>query len=108
MVISFALPQGFGLSPLVFRAGPGVGALVLVAGNAVSYSKAYIMYSFVPIVWVCLVDRRARRWLPALGVSIGVLYLFIIAPVVMQARSQALLETESPMHRLAETFADLA
>ena len=106
VTISFALCRGFGLAPFVFRVALGVATLGLVAANAISYSKASIMYSFIPVAWVCLVDRDARRWLPALGTALAVFYLFVVSPVVMQARMQAV-QSESAGSRLVETFADM-
>jgi hypothetical protein len=64
------------------------------------------MYSFLPIVWLCLVRSRARRWLPVVAAMLIALYLVVIAPVVMQARSVPLQEKENPAQRLVNTFVD--
>lgn len=104
--IAFALCRGFGVSVIEFRVLLALATLGLLGANLMSYSKAYIMYSFIPVIWLCLLERRARRWLPAVSVVLGILYLFVVSPVIMQARSQPLMETESPAGRLVTTFAD--
>lgn len=65
----------------------GGGVLVELASNATTSSKAYIMFSFLPIVWWMLADVRVRRWLPASTALLTVLYLFIVAPGVEKARA---------------------
>lgn len=63
------------------------GVFVELVSNATTTSKAYIMFSFLPIVWWMLFDVRVRRWLPASTALLTVLYLFIVAPGVEEARA---------------------
>jgi hypothetical protein len=49
-------------------------------------SKAAIMFAFLPLVWVLSIDRRLRRWLPFVAAGLASLYLFLVAPIVMQSR----------------------
>jgi hypothetical protein len=105
-IVSFALASGFGVSRIVFRVLLGVATITLFGANMMSFSKAYLMYSFLPIVWLCLVRSRARRWLPVVAAMLIALYLVVIAPVVMQARSVPLQEKENPAQRLVNTFVD--
>ncbi len=64
------------------------GCLIEFACNLRSFSKAYIMYSFVPIIWTLVYFRSYRKWLFPMGLGLATFYLFIVAPVVTSARDE--------------------
>jgi oligosaccharide repeat unit polymerase len=64
------------------------GCLAELAWNAQTLSKAYIMYSFVPILWTCIYFKGYRRWLIPFGLSLLTFYFFIVAPVIGRAREE--------------------
>jgi hypothetical protein len=69
-----------------------------------SYSKAYIMLTFLPLVWLFLLRKDVRHWLPLLGGTLAVFYLSVVAPVVTLARNTPLRPGETPASRLVTTF----
>jgi hypothetical protein len=62
------------------------GCVVELAFNVRTFSKAYIMYSFVPILWTCVYFKKYRPWIIPCGIGVVVFYLLIVAPVIGQAR----------------------
>jgi hypothetical protein len=81
------------------------GCLIEFACNLRSFSKAYIMYSFVPIIWTCVYFRSYRKWLIPMGVGLATFYLFIVAPVVSTARLERRLdEADTTVARLLRVF----
>ena len=50
----------------VFAVLFGVGTAVLLMVNLRSGSKAFLMFSFLPLTWMIVLRRDLRRWLPAL------------------------------------------
>jgi hypothetical protein len=64
------------------------GCLVEFGFNLNSFSKAYIMHSFLPILWTCLYFPSYRKWLLPLGAALSVFYLTVVAPVVTTARNE--------------------
>jgi hypothetical protein len=64
----------------------GAGTMVELVMNLRSGSKAYIMFSFIPLVWLFARERPLRRWLPLVLAGFVVFYLGIVQPVVMYAR----------------------
>jgi len=84
-----------------------LGCLVELGFNLHSFSKAYIMYSFVPILWTCVYFRPYRKWLVPIGASLAAFYLGIVAPVVTNARNEGRLgETENPVDRLLSNYGE--
>jgi hypothetical protein len=81
------------------------GCLIEVVCNLGSFSKAYIMYSFVPILWTCVYFRVYRIWLIPMGIALAVFYLVIVAPVVSTAREEGRLnEEDTPTDRLLRNY----
>ncbi|HEV2734158.1 MAG TPA: hypothetical protein VGV85_04935 [Longimicrobiaceae bacterium] len=93
-----------GLSRLAYVGIFTVGTLGLFGVNLMSYSKAYLMFSLVPVIWAFLVRPKLRRWLPALGGSFVALYLFVLSPVITLARYSELAPGESAAERVVDTF----
>ena len=96
--------QRFGLSPVAYLGLLLVGTAGLFFGNLASSSKAYIMFSFLPITWFFIIRPKFRVWIPIIAISLGVFYLALVAPVVYTARQNPIQEGENPREHLIETF----
>jgi hypothetical protein len=84
-----------------------IGCLIEFVCNLQSFSKAYLMYSFVSIIWTCVYFRRTRLWLLPLMGALAALYLLIIAPVVTRARMQESVEEgDSYANRLLTQYSN--
>jgi hypothetical protein len=81
-----------------------VGTAGLFFGNLASGSKAYIMFSFLPIFWLFIKNKRLRMWTPALALILGVFYLGLVAPVVQTSRLRPLEEGQNAREHLIDTF----
>lgn len=105
-VAAFAVtgPKRLGLSALQFVILLMIGTGGVFFGNLSSGSKAYIMFSFLPITWTFIVNRRLRLWSPLLGVVLGVFYFGLVAPVVYASRQHAIEEGVDPRQHLIESF----
>jgi O-antigen polysaccharide polymerase Wzy len=97
-----------------FRMKPDVFTLIFVAGTAFlffvsvrSSSKAFLMFSFLPLLWMLLARRDLRRWLPAAIVPLALLYLLIIAPTVNRARGESLAIGEMRSEHLQAAFSNI-
>lgn len=83
------------------------GCLVELACNLQSFSKAYIMYSFVPVLWTLMFFRSYRIWLIPSGVAFVLFYLSTVAPVVLVAREEGRLsEGETYAGRLLKHYGE--
>jgi hypothetical protein len=80
------------------------GFFWLFVTNLNSGSKAYLMFSFLPFLWLFLRDAKLRRFVPALSVAMVTLYFSVIAPVVMASRSGNVDTRESAMTRIMRTY----
>jgi hypothetical protein len=85
--------------------------LILTAGTLIEFatqlragSKAYLMFSFLPALWLFSRERSLRRLLPAFGVGLALLYFTVIAPVVSASRLDAQSEGETPGDRIVRTY----
>jgi hypothetical protein len=96
--------KSLGLSRYAYVAILMVGTAGLFFGNLASGSKAYIMFSFLPVFWLFIMNRRLRVWTPALALVLGVFYLGLVAPVVQTSRLSPLEEGENPREHLIDTF----
>jgi hypothetical protein len=85
---SLALRQReqFRLSRTVFNLLLGIGTLGLFIVNFASGSKRNLMYAFFPLLWLFVVRKPLRRWLPLLAVVMIVLYLTVVVPIITLAR----------------------
>jgi hypothetical protein len=93
-----------GISRHAYRLILLVGTAGLFFGNLASGSKAYIMFSFLPVFWFFIMEKRLRVWMPALALILGMFYLGLVAPVVQTSRLRPLEEGENPRQHLIETF----
>lgn len=80
------------------------GTIIEFATNLNSGSKAYLMFSFLPFLWLFLRDAKLRRFVPALSIGMVALYFSVIAPVVMASRSGNVDNRESAMTRIMRTY----
>jgi hypothetical protein len=105
-VCGFAVTQrrSIGLSRFAFLAILITGTTGLFFGNLASDSKAYIMFSFLPIFWFFLIRQRLRIWAPGLAIVLGIFYLATVAPVVQTARMSPVEEGKGTREHLIETF----
>jgi hypothetical protein len=81
-----------------------IGSIGLFFGNLASGSKAFIMFSFLPITWHFIIQRRLRIWIPVLAITLATFYFVIVAPVVYTARQNTPEEGEDPRAHLMESF----
>jgi len=70
------------------------GTLVELLMNIRTGSKAYIMFSFMPVLWLFARERPLRKWIPVLGAGFVAFYLGIVQPVVMTTRLTSSLSEE--------------
>ncbi|MEA2205377.1 MAG: hypothetical protein QOE77_2153 [Blastocatellia bacterium] len=105
-VCAFAVTprQRLGLSNVAFPVLLMVGTAGLFFGNLASGSKAYIMFSFLPITWLFILKRRLRAWAPALAICLGAFYLAVVAPVVYTSRAKPMEEGSDPRAHMVESF----
>jgi len=80
------------------------GTIIEFVTNLNSGSKAYLMFSFMPLLWFFLRDAKLRRFVPILSVGMVALYFSVIAPVVMASRSGNVDSRESAMTRIVRTY----
>jgi len=85
---------------------------ILILGTAAEFvtnlgsgSKAYLMFSFLPVLWLFLRDQKLRKFIPFLSVAMFALYVGVIAPVVMASRMLHGTEAESQTDRIVEVYA---
>lgn len=64
-----------------------IGTLIEAAVSTRAGSKAALMYSFLPTLWLLAHFRRYRKWLIPLSGTMIALYLLIVAPVVNASRN---------------------
>jgi hypothetical protein len=97
-----------------FRMNRDAFTLIFAAGTAFlffvnlrSNSKAFLMFSFLPLLWMLLARRDLRRWLPAAIVPLALLYFLIIAPTVNKARAESLARGETKGEHLLTAFSNI-
>jgi hypothetical protein len=84
-----------------------LGVAVEFVFNLATFSKAFIMFSFIPLLWTIMYFRGLRRWiLPAAALFIS-FYLLVVAPVIQSARNEGVLrEGETTSSRLLRHYSD--
>ena len=97
----------FRLNHYVFTLIFAVGTAFLFFVSLRSISKAFLMFSFLPLLWMLLARRDLRRWLPAALVPLALLYFLIIAPTVNRARGESLAHGETKSEHLIAAFRDI-
>ena len=86
--------------------------LLITFGTAVEFvvnirtgSKAFLMFSFLPMGLLFIRERALRRWMPVLGIALAVLYLGVVAPVVGASRQSNTVTGEDAGDRIVRTYA---
>jgi hypothetical protein len=97
-----------------FRLSRGWFTFIFAAGTAFlffvnlrSTSKAFLMFSFLPLLWTLLARRDLRRWLPAAILPLTLLYFSVIAPTVNRARRETLAHGETKSEHLLAAFSNI-
>jgi hypothetical protein len=99
------VPRGyFGISKRAFGPLVAIGVLGLLIANFATGSKAYIMLSFLPLVWMVIVRRDLRRWAAILGLTLGATYFGVLAPTMQNSRQSPLREDEGPFIHFINSF----
>lgn len=81
-----------------------IGTAVEMAFSIRTGSKAYIMFSFIPAVWLLSRERTLRRLLLPLGAALVVFYVAIVAPVVTTSRRTPWTPSDSHTDRIVNTY----
>lgn len=90
---------------LVFWAVLGLGTLIELYFSLRTGSKAFIMFAFIPVVWLMTRDRRLHRWfLPTFG-ALLLFYVTLVAPVVSASRNRNW-RGEAQADRIISTYLD--
>lgn len=74
------------LGPRVFWTALSLGTFIVMAAELRTDSKAYIMFSLLPVAWLFLLDKKLRRHLPVFICAAAVFYLGVVAPVITVSR----------------------
>jgi hypothetical protein len=77
-----------GLKRHVHRGLLVICTFMLVVANMKSGSKAYIMFSFFPLVWAMIARKELRRSLAYLAIVLTLLYTGLVAPTMIEIRLQ--------------------
>jgi len=96
--------ERMGISKGAFSVMLFIGTAGLVIANVRSGSKAFIMFSFLPVIWMLLVRRDLRRWNMPIGIGLLLLYFGVVAPAVEWSRQVHAQEGESAFTHLIDSF----
>jgi hypothetical protein len=84
-------------SPEKLCLSDGMHKILIVAGcigifllNISTTSKAFMMFSFLPLFWYLIMDRRRIKYLVLLFLAAIPFYMFIVYPVSWELRGQSL------------------
>lgn len=102
---AYALVRGSRPNPgLRYWALLGIGIIIELAFNLRTGSKAYIMFSFLPALWVFGREARFRKWLLPAGAALALFYVAIVAPVVHSSRQQHWSTADNQSDRILRTY----
>lgn len=96
--------ERMGISKRAFRVMLFIGTAGLLFANMRSGSKAFIMFSFIPLIWMLLVRRDLRRWSWPIGIGLLLLYFGVVAPAVERSRQVRAQEGETAFTHLIDSF----
>jgi hypothetical protein len=102
--LALASRKRLGLSRFAFVTLLVIGTASLFLGNLALGSKAFIMYSFLPITWLFILKRRLRKWAPVLAFCLAGFYLAVVAPVVSTSRYKPMQAGEDPREHMIQSF----
>jgi hypothetical protein len=94
----------FGISRRMFGPLTAIGTFGLLIANLITGSKAYIMFSFLPIIWMVVVRRDVRRWATILGLALVATYFGIVAPTLQNSRLASLRVGESSLRHIVNSI----
>jgi hypothetical protein len=81
-----------------------IGTAIELVTNVRTGSKAFIMYSFLPVGWLMVRTPSLRRYVPIAIAALMALYFGVVAPVVMASRVGSANEGESAGDRVVRTY----
>lgn len=88
---------------LLIIAGTG-GAFV---SSLMANSKASIMFSLFPLMWMFIIRRHLWKYFVVLMIALTIFYFGIVAPVVMTARNLEMKEGETYAGRILRVYQSL-
>ncbi|PYX51732.1 MAG: hypothetical protein DMG76_31255 [Acidobacteria bacterium] len=94
----------FGISKPMFGSLFTIGILGLLVANLATGSKAYITFSFLPLVWMVIVRRDLWRWGGILALGLVAAYFGAIAPTLQNSRQEPPGEGEGPLAHIISSF----
>lgn len=97
----------FNLSSYVYNACIVVGTGGAFLASLMSNSKAGIMFSFLPVVWMFVFRRHLWRYLAVFLVVLAGFYFFVVAPVVMTSRLIEMKDGETYAERIIRVYNSL-
>jgi hypothetical protein len=97
--------ERMGISKRAFGVTLCIGTAGLLVANIRSGSKAFIMFSFLPVIWMLLVRRDLRRWSMPIGIGLLLFYFGVVAPAVGRSREVQARDGESAFtHLIASSW----
>ena len=96
--------ERMGISKRAFGVMLFIGTAGLLFANIRSGSKAFIMFSFIPLIWMLLVRRDLRRWSMPIGIGLLLFYFGVVAPAVERSREVQVQEGETALTHLIASF----
>lgn len=89
-VLALTPRKALNFSPAGHRTLLALTTIGLIIVQASSGSKAYIMFSFLPLFWRCILYPASRLSIPPLAVLLTLAYVFVVEPCVSAARLRTL------------------
>lgn len=77
-----------------------LGTASLVAINSQFLSKATLMLSFLPVVWMAVQQPAIRKWRWPLAFALVILYFAAVAPTVTWLRTREDIQRAAPLQRI--------
>jgi len=96
--------ERMGVSKVAFGFSLMIGTTGLLFANMRSGSKAFIMLSFLPLIWMLLVRRDLRRWAAPVSIGLLLLYFGVVAPTVQESRDKPVRQGETWFTHLINSF----
>jgi hypothetical protein len=101
---AFVLTRGSLFRKASFWIVLGLGTAIELAMNLRTGSKAYLMFSFLPIGLLFIHTPRLRPWVPVFATAMTVLYLGVVAPVISASRFESQNVGESKTDLVLRTY----
>lgn len=101
---AFVLTRGSQYRKASFWVVLGLGTAIELGMNLRTGSKAYLMFSFLPIGLLFIHTVELRKWVPVFGTVMTVLYLGVVAPVISASRFESQNIGESKTDLVLRTY----